>query len=276
MAGMEDIEQLWQVKPVESKSEAYILSASYTKISNIREGANLLEFISQMKPPNRRQLQAEKKEEERRKLEFMLDCIRTLKWPHLSIQQFGSRGRGLVATQAFTEGSVVCHYHGTVYKGQEARTFVKYMYSQFKSNYVFEILDYGGIYYGIDATEEDDSQGRLVNHGCHPNLKPTPSTINGEFYILFKAVRDIAAGEELLYDYGQRAGSKSDRYPWLNWCPDTCRKCESKMVNLEVHILFQINFVFGPVFMQQVQQVHYVVVMPGQNLGCRAYKMVLG
>lgn len=71
----------------------------------------------------------------------------------------------------------------------------------------------------IDATVDDGSFGRLLNHawgapkenavavavknlGTHPRL-------------LFKAVRDIESGEELQYDYGERREDVIRLMPWL-------------------------------------------------------------
>lgn len=178
-----------------------------------------------MKPPSREHLKVIRQEEERAELKFQLQCIQSGTWPNLEIKYFHGRGRGLVATEPFAKGSVVCHYQGTLYKGQAARDVVKRLYADFMSHYLYEIPNYKGQYYAIDASGEDNSQGRLINHACHGNLKPKQSIIDGNFYILFHAARDIERGEELLYDYGQRAPKKSDRYPWLNSCTDTCQKC---------------------------------------------------
>ena len=51
---------------------------------------------------------------------------------------------------------------------------------------------------------------RLINHSCEPNCEP--QGIRGKIWIV--ATRDIAAGEELLYDYG---------FDYENWRDHPCR-----------------------------------------------------
>ena len=68
----------------------------------------------------------------------------------------------------------------------------------------------------IDATEESGRLGRLINHSktagnCHTKL----TEINNKPYLMLIASRDIAVGEELLYDYGDRNKDSLESHPWL-------------------------------------------------------------
>ena len=121
----------------------------------------------------------------------------------------------------------MCHYHGILYEGAEARSILRKQHELFQTNYMFEICNYEGKYYVIDSTREDHSQGRLINHGIHGNVRPTPTRIKGHFFLFFVASKTINKGEEILYDYGQRAASGNDLCPWLNSCP--CYKCATKV-----------------------------------------------
>ncbi|KAK3084892.1 hypothetical protein FSP39_020927 [Pinctada imbricata] len=70
--------------------------------------------------------------------------------------------------------------------------------------------------YCVDATAESGRLGRLINHSkvagnCHTKL----IDINQRPYLILVASRDISAGEELLYDYGDRSKSSLESHPWL-------------------------------------------------------------
>ncbi len=69
----------------------------------------------------------------------------------------------------------------------------------------------------IDAKVEDGSKGRLINHSRRsPNVKPiVRSTRKGLPVLLFKALRKIHRGDEVLYDYNERRGYVIQTYPWL-------------------------------------------------------------
>ena len=59
----------------------------------------------------------------------------------------------------------------------------------------------------FDATRQFKDLGRLINHSpVGYNLKPgTPLFVRGKLCVGMMAVRDIAIGQELTYDYGVRS-----------------------------------------------------------------------
>ena len=73
----------------------------------------------------------------------------------------------------------------------------------------------------IDANEDNGSYGRLINHSKrHPNVKPVPHKERGNFKtILFLAMADIDAGEELLFNYGEMY------HAGIFDCVEGCSKC---------------------------------------------------
>ena len=72
------------------------------------------------------------------------------------------------------------------------------------------------IIYSIDATNDDGSFGRLINHSKEsPNTIPKVIGVQGTPNIYFEATRDITIGEEILYDYNDRRRDVTDQYPWL-------------------------------------------------------------
>lgn len=57
--------------------------------------------------------------------------------------------------------------------------------------------------YSIDACEEDSSLGRLVDdEHRRPNCKMKTIEVNEKPHLCLFAIRDITAGEELTYNYG--------------------------------------------------------------------------
>lgn len=87
-----------------------------------------------------------------------------------------------------------------------------------------------GIY--IDARNKG-SFTRFVNHSCEPNCKTEKWTVRGETRIAVVALRDIAQGEELTFDYQWKAlGSRQIKCvleplnccagPFNSSCADLC------------------------------------------------------
>ena len=70
--------------------------------------------------------------------------------------------------------------------------------------------------YSVDATNEDGTFGRLINHSKeNPNTIPKVIDVQGTPGLYFEAMRDISTGEEILYDYNDRRRNAVDQYPWL-------------------------------------------------------------
>lgn len=70
--------------------------------------------------------------------------------------------------------------------------------------------------YSVDATAETGYLGRLVNHSAkEPNLVTRIMEVKNLPHLILVAARDIAVGEELLYDYGDRSRDAVEANPWL-------------------------------------------------------------
>lgn len=67
----------------------------------------------------------------------------------------------------------------------------------------------------VDATRETNRLGRLINHSKCGNCQTKLHDIDGVPHLILIASRDIEAGEELLYDYGDRSRASLEAYPWL-------------------------------------------------------------
>lgn len=72
------------------------------------------------------------------------------------------------------------------------------------------------IIYSVDATAETTRLGRLINHSkADSNLKVKIIEVEGSPTLCFFAAKRITAGQELLYDYGDRRKSCVLSNPWL-------------------------------------------------------------
>ena len=69
----------------------------------------------------------------------------------------------------------------------------------------------------IDATADDDSMGRLINHSSDdPNVVMKIFIVDRQPHVVFLASKDISSGQEVQYDYGERRKDVLAANPWLN------------------------------------------------------------
>jgi len=97
-----------------------------------------------------------------------------------------SAGLGLFATRSFKKGERIVEYIGRTITDAEA-------YSS-RSKYLFEVSTRKT----IDGTSRSNI-ARYINHSCRPNCEPEIE--RGRVFI--DAIKNIKAGEELTYDYGE-------------------------------------------------------------------------
>jgi len=102
-------------------------------------------------------------------------------------------GNGVFAVQDLAEGETLIEYKGEVINWKEALRRHPHDPAQPNHTFYFHIDD-GRV---IDGNVNGNA-ARWINHSCEPNCEA--DEINGRVYI--KALRNIAAGEELNYDYG--------------------------------------------------------------------------
>ena len=127
-------------------------------------------------------------------------------------------GKGVFALQDLAEGETLIEYVGEVISWPEALR--RHPHDPAQPNHTF--------YFHINETRVIDANvggnsSRWINHSCQPNCEADEI---GE-RVFIKALRNIAAGDELFYDYGLVIDAKYTKklladYPC--WCgaPD-CR-----------------------------------------------------
>ena len=111
----------------------------------------------------------------------------------IQTRRSGVHGKGVFAVQDIAEGETIIEYVGEVISWQEAQDRHPHDPSQPNHTFYFQVDDERV----IDAVHKGNSS-RWINHSCDPNCYT--DEIEGRIYIL--ALRNIAAGEELNYDYG--------------------------------------------------------------------------
>lgn len=120
----------------------------------------------------------------------------------------GIYGFGLFTTVPITKGTFIIQYIGKMLTADEA--------NEKGGQYLFEINSR----WTIDGTDRKNT-ARYINHSCKPNCESDTDERNKRVYI--SAIKNIAPGEELTYDYGKEF--------WKEYIkPKGCRctKCAEK------------------------------------------------
>ena len=67
----------------------------------------------------------------------------------------------------------------------------------------------------IDATKEDKTFGRLINHAKDANVSMKVVSVARKPSVVFIALKSIEPGDEIQYDYGERRKAVVEANPWL-------------------------------------------------------------
>ena len=111
----------------------------------------------------------------------------------IQTRRSGVHGKGVFAVQDIAAGEVIIEYTGEVINWDEAQR--RHPHDPDQPNHTFYFhVDEDVV---IDATHRGNSS-RWINHSCAPNCYTDER--DGRIFIV--ALRPIAAGEELNYDYG--------------------------------------------------------------------------
>ena len=111
----------------------------------------------------------------------------------IQVRRSGVHGKGVFAVAPLAEGERVIEYRGEVITWAEALRRHPHDPNDPRHTFYFHIDDKRV----IDA-KYGGNAARWINHACQPNCEA--EELEGRVFI--KALRDIAPGEELFYDYG--------------------------------------------------------------------------
>ena len=131
------------------------------------------------------------------------------------------------STAKIVKGTFICVYDGRLLTPKQLKEREQQLNREDNDDTSFLVsIQTNGETWGVDATEEDGSLGRLLNHSrkkpnCQMkiswliNLDKFPGHCKPMPHAYFVASADIAKGEELKWDYGETRGSKLKSHPWL-------------------------------------------------------------
>ena len=111
----------------------------------------------------------------------------------IQVRRSGVHGKGVFALQDIAEGETIIEYVGEIISWDEAQDRHPHDPSDPNHTFYFHVNEDRV----IDALYGGNSS-RWINHSCGPNCEADEE--NDRIFI--KALRNIAAGEELNYDYG--------------------------------------------------------------------------
>jgi SET domain-containing protein len=106
--------------------------------------------------------------------------------PGLFIRSSSIHAAGCYTMRPIRKGERICEYDGPRLTKEAADVL-------YQDRFVTYLFGYGDRNMVIDGF----GTGMFVNHSCAPNCE----TIDDEGHIYVEAIRNIAAGEELLYEY---------------------------------------------------------------------------
>jgi len=112
--------------------------------------------------------------------------------PPFRVLQSSVHGSGVFATRPIARGTRLIEYVGERISHAEADRRYEHKADDDNHTFLFTVDARTVIDGGVGGNE-----ARYVNHGCDPNCETVVD--DGRIYI--EAIRDIAAGEELAYDY---------------------------------------------------------------------------
>jgi uncharacterized protein len=133
---------------------------------------------------------------------------------HLVIRRSKIDSEGCYTLQPITKGRRIVEYTGPRLTIKEADD----LYDEHARTYLFGLTDGKHV---IDG----EGVAAFINHCCDPNCEA--EEIDGHVWII--ALRDIAAGEELTYDYNLYDGDGND----LALCFCGARNCRGSMYSEE-------------------------------------------
>ena len=111
----------------------------------------------------------------------------------IQVRRSGIHGKGVFALQPIEPGETVIEYKGELISWAEAQRRHPHDPSDPNHTFFFHIDDE----HVIDG-KVNGNAARWINHACEPNCEADEQGSR----VFIKAVRPIAPGEELFYDYG--------------------------------------------------------------------------
>eukprot|EP01035_Chromulina_nebulosa_P017243 gene17243-22770_t len=132
-----------------------------------------------------------------------IDCsnqsLALCKYSKIEIFPEFERGYGARAVDSIAKGNLVIEYIGEVIDEDTMNERMRNQRKHNPTNHDFYIMELDGRYY-VDGKLKGN-YSRYINHSCDPNCELQRWVVNSTMRIGIFAIKDIAAGEALSYDY---------------------------------------------------------------------------
>jgi hypothetical protein len=139
----------------------------------------------------------------------------------LEVRASRIHGRGVFACRPITEGMRIIEYTGEVISEEEADSRYDDRAMERHETYLFSVADGTCIDGAVGGNE-----AHLINHSCDPNCEAVE--VDGHIWI--DAVRPIAAGEELTYDYAYERTEGDEARADFYGCRCGARRCRGTIL----------------------------------------------
>jgi hypothetical protein len=148
--------------------------------------------------------------------------IHSMSSRRIAVRRSGVHGKGVFALEPIAAGERLIEYKGERISWKEALR--RHPHNPAEPNHTFYFaLDSGKV---IDGKVNGNS-ARWINHSCAPNCEA--EEIDGHVYV--HALRDIAEGEEVFYDYGLVIDARQTKKLKKEYeCRCGARKCRGTML----------------------------------------------
>lgn len=134
----------------------------------------------------------------------------------LEVKEVEGKGRGVFSQHKFTKGQFVCEYAGELIDYQTAKEREKLYEGKTEFGCYMYYFTFKNKKMCVDATKESGRLGRLLNHSkSAANCATRLVNVKDRPYLILETTRDVQAGEELLYDYGERSKDIIQFHQWL-------------------------------------------------------------
>jgi len=142
--------------------------------------------------------------------------------PRIQVRRSGIHGKGVFALRPILKGERILEYTGSVITWKQAKKLPPHNPEDPNHTFFFHI-DNKHVINGLDG----GNAAKWINHACGPNCEADED--DGRVFIT--ALRDIAPGEELNYDYGLILDGKHTKKVKKEFaCHCGTRKCRGTML----------------------------------------------
>jgi SET domain-containing protein len=137
------------------------------------------------------------------------------------VRDSGIQGKGAFARKRIPSGTRIIEYTGEIITHEEADN--RYDDAAMERHHTFLFaVDEETV---IDGASEENP-AKYINHSCEPNCEPV---VEGK-RVFIDAIRDIAPGEELFYDYAYERDPDGDDDETLYVCLCGSPKCRGSIL----------------------------------------------